>query len=174
MIPHYVEGGEGYMVRFHIREATAADRDRIECLLSEAGMITEGILAPHTQYWLAESLPEMSLIGVIGLEVASEAALLRSALVLPEKRAQGVGSALVKQVCAACEQAGYRHLYCFSTTSGAYWQRWGFEEIPVAELVSALPHAPQVHYFEHLGELSTEVAWRKRLFDGGKRDSQTA
>ncbi len=173
MIPHHVEGGEGSMVRFHIREAGAADQDKIVRFLSEAGMVIEGVLAPQTKYWLAESLPKMSMIGVIGVEQGPEAALLRSALVVPEKRAQGVGAALVRQVFAACEQSGYRHLYCFSTTAGTYWQRWGFEEVPVAELVSAVPCAPQVLHFGRLGGLSSEVAWRKNLFDDGKAVSQT-
>jgi hypothetical protein len=36
----------------------------------------------------------------------------------------------------------------------------GFREVPVSELVAALPEAPQVRQYAALGWLSTEVAWR--------------
>ena len=39
----------------------------------------------------------------------------------------------------------------------------GFHEVPVSELIAVLPDAPQVHRYEMLGWLPTEVAWRRDL-----------
>ena len=41
----------------------------------------------------------------------------------------------------------------------------GFHEVPVPELVAALPAAPQVRHYDALGWLPTEVAWRRDLVE---------
>jgi hypothetical protein len=51
-------------------------------------------------------------------------------------------------------------VYLFSTDAGEYWTRQGFYEVPVPELVEALPDAPQVHHYRNIGWLPTEIAWR--------------
>ena len=58
---------------------------------------------------------------------------------------------------------GYGRAYLFSTEAGAFWSRQGFREVPVPELVAALPDAPQVRHYDQQGWLPDEVAWRKDL-----------
>jgi hypothetical protein len=53
-------------------------------------------------------------------------------------------------------------------TLGAYSllaneQRLKFPEVPVSELVAALPEAPQVVQYEQQSWLPTKVAWRRDL-----------
>jgi predicted N-acetyltransferase YhbS len=74
---------------------------------------------------------------------------------------------LVQHAVDAAVSAGYRRIYLFSTGAGAYWQRLGFREVAVAELVSAMLAAPQVKRYEVLGWLPTEVAWRRDLDELG-------
>lgn len=146
-----------------IREAMEADRERIAGLLSAIQLSADGILTAGSRYWLAED-ERAQAIGVIGLEYGSGAALLRSAGVLPEWRGAGIGAALVATALAAAQADGCRHVYLFSTGAGLYWQRYGFDEVPVDELVQALPESFQVRHYETLGWLPTEIAWRRRLY----------
>jgi N-acetylglutamate synthase-like GNAT family acetyltransferase len=145
-----------------LREAGAPDTERICALLAEMRLGTDNVLAPGTRYWLAERA-DGALTGVIGLEFGDSMALLRSAVVLPAWRGRGVGAALTDRALAEAAAAGCRQVYLFSTGAGPYWQRFGFQEVPVPELVAALPDAPQVHRYQALGWLPTEVAWRRSL-----------
>lgn len=142
-----------------MREAQAGDVTFICDFLRRLDMVTDGVLAAGTRYWLMENLTD-GMIGCAGVEFGANASLLRSVAVAPEFRRQGVAEALVNCVFDACASAGCMRVYCFSTRAGGYWQRLGFWEVPAAEVVSALPLAPQVLHFERLGWLSTETAWR--------------
>ena len=145
-----------------IREATSIDAEQIHTLLREVELSTSDILATGTRYWLAEDAHSQP-IGVIGLEFGVNAVLLRSAAVLPTQRGQGIGAALVQWALGAAAREGYQRVYLFSTGAGTYWTRLGFWEVPVSELVAALPDVPQVREYDALGWLPTEVAWRNAL-----------
>lgn len=144
-----------------IRLAILDDRERVRALLDRIGLNTADVLAPGTRYWLAEDSD--AACGVVGLEYGASAVLLRSAGVLPGARGRGVGHALVDAALAAAEQHGHTRAYLFSTGAGPYWTRLGFHEVPVNQLVAALPDAPQVRQYRRLGWLPSEVAWRRDL-----------
>jgi len=150
------------MDQYSIRRAVDADKTTICALLNQYGMVTDGVLAPHTVYWLAESTAG-NLLGVVGIERGDKAALLRSAAVLESERKRGIGAALVSEAVAYCCTEGMPIIYCFSTDAGTYWQRTGFVSAPVSELLDALPFAPQVIHFDQIGWLPTEIAWRLDL-----------
>lgn len=145
-----------------IREATITDLSTLHALLVQAGLSTDDVLADGTRYWLTEDTLEYP-IGVIGLELGQDAVLLRSAAIRPSHRGQGIGTLLVQHALNEATIAGYQYVYLFSTDAGTYWQRLGFREVPVSELVTALPDAPQVPQYQRLGWLATEVAWRHDL-----------
>jgi N-acetylglutamate synthase-like GNAT family acetyltransferase len=145
-----------------IRQANRDDAQRLCTLLSQIDLVTEGVLAEGTRYWLTEDHTG-ALIGLVGAEYGQDAVLLRSAAVHPDFRGRGIGTILVQHVLVESQDLGLQRVYCFSTDAGAYWQRCGFWEVPVAELVEALPNAPQVLHFERIGWLRTEIAWRKDL-----------
>ena len=145
-----------------IREAGLADIAKIYTLLTQVRLSTDDILVHDTRYWLAEDRDKQPR-GTLGLELGQDLVLLRSAAISPSLHSQGIGTYLVQHVLNEAEVAGYRHVYLFSTDAGAYWQRLGFHEVPVSELVAALPAAPQVQKYKVLGWLPTEVAWRRDL-----------
>lgn len=147
---------------FTIFEATAGNLRTIIALLAHESLRTEDVLAPGTRFWLAVNNEQVP-IGAIGAEYGGDAVLLRSAVVLSQARGQGVGTALVQHLLAEARRQGYRRAYLFSTDAGPYWRRCGFYEVPVPELLAALPHAPQVRLFGQLGWLPTEVAYRLDL-----------
>jgi len=140
---------------FVIHEATVVERERLHVLLTLAGLSAHAVLAPGTRYWLAETADRQT-IGAIGMELGSNAVLLRY-------RNKGISTALLQETLREAQAAGCSRAYLFSTGAGAYWTRQGFHEVPVPELVAALPDAPQVRRYRALGWLETEVAWRRDL-----------
>ncbi len=145
-----------------IQEANLADLSKIHTILTQVQLSAYAVLVAGTRYWLAENTHKQ-LVGTIGLELGQDAVLLRSAAISPSHQNQGIGNHLVRHALYTAEVAGYQHVYLFSTEAGAYWQRFGFCEVPVAELVSALPDTPQVKQYAALGWLPTEVAWHLAL-----------
>ena len=149
------------MTPAQIRLALIDDRARVCALLDQIGLSTADVLASGTRYWLAED--GGTARGAIGLEYGVGAVLLRSAGVLPGARGRGIGRALVDTALAAAKQHGHVRAYLFSTGAGPYWTRLGFREVPVEQLVAALPDTPQVRQYQRMGWLPTEVAWRRDL-----------
>ncbi|MFN8501294.1 GNAT family N-acetyltransferase [Kouleothrix sp.] len=142
-----------------IHEATAGNLRALAALIGGAGLGTNDLLAPGSRYWLAldgERVP----VGAIGAEYGADAVLLRSAAVRAAARGQGIGAALLAHALGEARRQGCARAYLFSTDAGAFWARMGFREVPVPELVAALPAAPQVRHYDALGWLPTEVAWR--------------
>ncbi|HEU5099821.1 MAG TPA: GNAT family N-acetyltransferase [Roseiflexaceae bacterium] len=151
------------MSDYLISEASPADADVICEVLAESGLSSHAVLAPGTRYWLAR-YADGAPVGAIGLEVGAGAALLRSAAVRPAARGRGIGAALLRRALAEATTGGQKQVYLFSTDAGAYWSRQGFSEVPVPELVAALPDAPQVRHYDEQGWLPDEVAWRRDLY----------
>lgn len=151
-------------IGFTIRDARDDDLAAISALLRDSGLDPAGVLAAGSRYWVAEGAG--ALLGVVGLEYGPRAVLLRSAAVRDTLRGRGIGALLFSHAYAAAAAAGITAVYCFSTDAGDYWVRQGFCEVPVPELCDALPDAFQVHHYQELGWLPTEVAWRKDLTTG--------
>jgi N-acetylglutamate synthase-like GNAT family acetyltransferase len=127
-------------------------------MLSSAGMITEGLEWPPACYLVAYFGTEP--VGVAGVEPSLDAALIRSVYVIGAMRARGIGAELVAAARKAAHTRGARSLYLFSTDAGEFFKRFGFVEVPVAQLVAALGATPQVKYYQaRPDELAREVAW---------------
>jgi N-acetylglutamate synthase-like GNAT family acetyltransferase len=134
------------------------DLELVRSMLSRAGMIAEGLEWPPACYLVAYF--GTTPVGVIGIEPSLDAALLRSVYVVDEMRGRGIGAELVAAARKAAHTRGARSLYLFSTDAGDFFKRFGFVEVPVAQLVVALSVAPQVKYYQaRPEELANEVAW---------------
>jgi len=134
------------------------DLEAVRAMLSAAGMVTEGLEWPPACYLVAYFGTEP--VGVIGVEPSLDAALIRSLYVADAMRGRGIGAELVAAARKAAHTRGARSLYLFSTDAGDFFKRFGFVEVPVAQLVAALSAAPQVKcYVARPDELAREVAW---------------
>ena len=134
------------------------DLQIVRAMLSGAGMTTDGLEWPPACYLLAYIGTEP--VGVIGVEPSLDAALIRSLYVVDTMRTRGIGTELVTAARKAAHTRGARSLYLFSTDAGGFFQRFGFVQVPVQQLVSALSAAPQVkHYLARPEELAREIAW---------------
>ncbi len=134
------------------------DLATVRAMLSEAGMLADGVQWAPACYLLAYWGKEP--VGVIGIEPMLDAALIRSLHVKGAMRRRGIGAELVREARKAAHTRGARSLYLFSTEAGGYFRRFGFERVPVEQLVSALGGTPQVEYYNaRPDELTLEAAW---------------
>lgn len=136
----------------------ARDVSAVRAMLSSAGMTTHGVEWPPACYIVAYFGADA--VGVAGVEPMLDAALIRSVYVVDAMRGRGIGAELLAAARKAAHTRGARSLYLFSTDAGDYFRRFGFAEVPVAQLVLALGGTPQVEYYRaRPDELAREVAW---------------
>jgi amino-acid N-acetyltransferase len=110
-----------------LRAATPDDLARIETLLATSGLPLDGVADTLAGFVVAEH--DGTLVGVAGLEVCRDHALLRSVAVSDEWRSHGVGRALVTRVIADAEARGIHALYLLTTTAEHYFPSFGFRAI---------------------------------------------
>jgi amino-acid N-acetyltransferase len=111
----------------HVRSAAPGDLAAVEALLTASGLPLDGVREAFGTFVVAESGTD--LVGVAGLEVCCDNALLRSVAVRPEWRSHGVGRALVTRVISDAESRGIRALYLLTTTADRYFPSFGFRTI---------------------------------------------
>lgn len=109
-----------------LRPATAGDLPAVEGLLLDAQLPLAGVSDSLATFVVAECGKE--LVGVAGLEVCGDYALLRSVAVAPSWRSRGVGRALVTRVILDAEARGLRALYLLTTTAERYFPAYGFAQ----------------------------------------------
>jgi N-acetylglutamate synthase-like GNAT family acetyltransferase len=110
-----------------IRGATMADLPAVERLLGESQLPLDGVREALTGFLVAES--GGALVGVAGLEVCCEHALLRSVAVVPAWRSKGLGRELVTRIIADAESRGIKALYLLTTSAERYFPSFGFTRI---------------------------------------------
>lgn len=110
-----------------VRPALAADLAPIERLLVGSGLPLDGVREALPAFVVAES--GQGIVGVAGLEVCCENALLRSVAVADAWRSRGVGRALVTRIISEAEARGIHALYLLTTTAEQYFPSFGFQPI---------------------------------------------
>jgi N-acetylglutamate synthase-like GNAT family acetyltransferase len=111
-----------------LRAAASTDLAAVERLLVASGLPLDGVAEALPTFVVAERGTD--LVGVAGLEVCCDNALLRSVAVRPEWRSHGIGRALVTRVIADAEARGIHALYLLTTTADRYFPSFGFQTIP--------------------------------------------
>ena len=130
-----------------LRPALDEDLGAVEELLTASGLPVAGVADSLCNFIVAES--DSRLVGVVGLEICCEHALLRSTAVAADWRDRGLGRQLVERIIAEAESRNIRALYLLTTTAERYFPSFGFvkttrEAVPEAvkateEFVSACP-----------------------------------
>lgn len=142
--------------------AQPADYERILALLQHVKLLTDDLLVPGTRYWLAQT-DSGETAACAGIEFGEDAILFRSLAVYEAYRGEGLALRLIENALDEAKAEGKHHAYCFSIRAANYFQRIGFVEVPVAQLVEALPNVPQVVRFAKIGKLAGERAFHKVL-----------
>ncbi len=110
-----------------VRAATPADYPAVERLLTASDLPLAGVRDALDDFVVAEANGD--IVGVAGLEICCDDALLRSVAVRPERRSKGVGRAVVTRAIANAEARGFRALYLLTTTAEHYFPSFGFKAI---------------------------------------------
>ena len=110
-----------------LRAARAADLPAVERLLLANGLPLDGVKEALGSFVVAQAGDDV--VGVAGVEVCRDNALLRSVAVAPEWRSRGLGRALVTRAIADAGARGIRALYLLTTTAERYFPSFGFERI---------------------------------------------
>jgi len=142
-----------------LRAARNEDLGAVEQLLTASGLPVDGVADALCTFIVAES--QSQIVGVVGLEICCEHALLRSTAVAPEWRDRGLGRQLVERIIAEAEARHISALYLLTTTAERYFPTFGFvkttrDAVPepvqrTGEFVSACPASATVMCLE-LGE----------------------
>ena len=117
-----------------LRPARPDDLAAVERLLTASALPLDGVADALPSFIVAEQQPGGAIVGVAGLEVCCDNALLRSVAVAPEWRSRGLGRALVSRVVSDAEARGIHALYLLTTTAEHYFPSFGFDKIAREEV----------------------------------------
>ena len=110
-----------------LRAAQPTDVAAIEALLAANDLPLDGVRDALPTFVVARAGD--AIVGVAGLEVCCDNALLRSVAVAGDWRSRGLGRALVTRVIADAEARGIHALYLLTTTAERYFPSFGFHAI---------------------------------------------
>jgi amino-acid N-acetyltransferase len=107
-----------------LRTASAADLEAVFALLDRSGLPRAGVADNFSQFLVAEA--DGRLVGVVGLELYGQSALLRSAAVEESWRGSGVGRVLIERALDLARERGIDDVYLLTTTAEHYFPKFGF------------------------------------------------
>jgi N-acetylglutamate synthase-like GNAT family acetyltransferase len=110
-----------------LRPARAGDLAAGERLLTASELPLDGVREALPNFIVAES--GAGIVGVAGLEICCDNALLRSVAVHDAWRSRGLGRALVTRTIAEAEARGINALYLLTTSAERYFPTFGFHPI---------------------------------------------
>lgn len=111
-----------------LRATRPDDRPAAEALLGALDLPLAGLDACFPTSWVAEAA-DGPLVGLAGVELYPDGALLRSVAVHPDWRGTGLGRALVGRALDGARSAGARDAYLLTTTAERWFPRFGFVAI---------------------------------------------
>jgi amino-acid N-acetyltransferase len=117
-----------------IEAFTKEDEKEISKLLSQAGLPTEDLTLDKLKNFLVARQEEGSLIGAIGVEAHGDVGLLRSLVVHPSHRGQGIGKRLTDELESFAKRKGIKTLYLLTTTAGDFFANLGYRVIQRARV----------------------------------------
>ena len=110
-----------------IEHARQEDGDELVALLRESSLPLDGFLDHLATTLVARS--DAGVIGIAGLELYADGALLRSVCVAAGSKGSGVGRRLVDAILRMATDRSISALYLLTTTADDYFTRFGFERI---------------------------------------------
>lgn len=143
--------------RIEFRLATPDDDPELRALLASASLPVDDVSVNGQEYVLARAGGE--LVGCVGLEACGDSGLLRSFAVVPARRRQGLGEALLERIVAVALLRGVKTAYVLTTTAERYCLAHGFDRVDRAAVPEAIASTPQ---FRTLCP-ATAACFRRRL-----------
>lgn len=106
--------------------AAAQDEHKIKRLLALSDLHHQDIGSSHLKHFLL-AWNEADLIGVIGLEITDQYALLRSLAVSADYRNKGIGSWLVGEIENHATSLKLKTLYLLTMTAESFFAKHGYQ-----------------------------------------------
>ena len=120
-----------------LRAARATDLPAVIELLEACGLptgdLTEAMLASFS---VAED--GGVVVGVAGIEVFGNCALMRSLAIVPNQRGRGIAERLVEWCEAEARWRGVETTYLLTTTADQYFRKRGYADVPRAAVPLAI------------------------------------
>jgi amino-acid N-acetyltransferase len=107
-----------------LRTARDSDLPTVLDLLGRAKLPVAGVADSPEHFLVAESGEQ--IVGVVGLELYGESALLRSVAVEERWRGTGVGQVLIERALDIARERGIEDVFLLTTTAEHYFPRFGF------------------------------------------------
>ncbi len=108
-----------------------ADVSSVFGLLDAANLPTVGVQENPSAFVVARVGDE--IVGCCGVEIHGSHGLLRSLVVGPRHRGNGIARTLVEHVLSLPQHAGITGIYLLTTTARDFFPRFGFEVLPRGE-----------------------------------------
>jgi len=109
----------------------------IRRLLAMCDLPYSDITASHLgRFWVVRDAE--GLVGVVGLEIAGDTALLRSLAVSPRARGSGCGESLLRHAEAYARSQCVRTVYLLTLTAAGYFSLRGYERTERADAPPAI------------------------------------
>jgi N-acetylglutamate synthase-like GNAT family acetyltransferase len=119
-----------------VRRATATDLDQVSSLLAAAELPDIPSALPLANVLVASE--GSAVLGAMALEVRGLRGVLRSAVVAPDHRRQGVGTSLLHSLLSRAHELSLRQLYLIPGDASEFFSRFGFEPLDPAALPSEI------------------------------------
>ena len=122
--------------------ARPADFPAIVALLADAALPHDDLTPEHLEHFLVLRDGE-GIAGVVGMEVADDAGLLRSLAVPEARRGGGLAIRLVDALEERARSTGIRTLYLLTTTAEGFFARRGYARADRAAVPDAIAATPE-------------------------------
>jgi amino-acid N-acetyltransferase len=124
-----------------LRSAHADDLPAILALLERVELPVAGVRKALPQFIVAES--DEHIVGVAGLELYDQSALLRSVAVEANWRGTGVGQLLIERALSVTQDRGIKDVFLLTTTADHYFPRFGFTCVSREAVTSDVRASPE-------------------------------
>jgi N-acetylglutamate synthase-like GNAT family acetyltransferase len=138
-----------------IRRGSADDLPVVRKLLAEAGLPEAALMEAPTTLLVAAG-PD-GVVGAVAVEHHGEDVLLRSLVIIPDRRGEGLGGRLLARAEAAAAEDGATRPYLLTETAAGFFAARGYEVIERGSAPAAI--AASAEWAWGCGE--TAVAMRK-------------
>jgi amino-acid N-acetyltransferase len=139
-----------------LREASTEDLQFILGLLKSNNLCFEDVPQKLTSLFIG--YVGSKIVGIGGVEVYGELALLRSLVIEKPFRGKGYGKALYEELIQRAKSKGVRELYLLTTTAEEFFREIGFEKIKRDSVPTAIQNTTE---FKELCPVSS-ICMRKR------------
>ena len=95
-------------------------------MLATADLLIDDLPTQVPDYFVIAELAG-DVVGVVGLQLAGGCGVLRSLLVTPACRGEGLGKLLVRRLEGLAAEVGVEHLYLLTETAPKFFQATGYQ-----------------------------------------------